>query len=145
MRLKGFYPPFTTTGKSALIGTPPWHFSGEFLVIDYQANPDAVAAMLPPGLEPDADAGACSVFFGDYQCCSEDRAEMEIPHLSQYKEAGITIAANYKGNRTNYCAYIWTTKDFLSISRNEVELAVMQSIKQTLDPQNLMNPHKLLG
>ena len=34
---------------------PPWHYVGDFLVIEYWAEPDAVAAVLPPGLEPFAE------------------------------------------------------------------------------------------
>jgi FAD/FMN-containing dehydrogenase len=34
-------------------------------------------------------------------------------------------------------------KPYLSISRNEIELTVMRAIKQTLDPNNLLNPGKI--
>jgi FAD/FMN-containing dehydrogenase len=35
-------------------------------------------------------------------------------------------------------------KPYLQVSRNASELALMRSIKQTLDPLNLLNPGKVL-
>jgi FAD/FMN-containing dehydrogenase len=35
-------------------------------------------------------------------------------------------------------------RPFLGISRNEAELALMRTLKQTLDPQGLLNPGKVL-
>ncbi len=36
-------------------------------------------------------------------------------------------------------------RDYLSLSRSEVEIAIMKSIKLALDPKNLMNPGKIFG
>ncbi|BFM15735.1 acetoacetate decarboxylase family protein [Maricurvus nonylphenolicus] len=120
MSLKGFYLPLTPTGNSTLVGTPPWHFSGEFNVIKYKANPEAVNAMLPPVLEPADDPSACSMFFAEYQSCSDDMHEMDDPILAQYKESGIMIPAKYKGKPVSFCAFIWTTKDF-SVARGYIQ------------------------
>ena len=30
---------------------PPWHYVGDFLVVDYWADPDAAKAVLPEGLD----------------------------------------------------------------------------------------------
>jgi hypothetical protein len=40
------------------VPAPPWHYVGDFLVLEYWAEPDAVAAVLPPGLEPHPDPAA---------------------------------------------------------------------------------------
>lgn len=37
-------------GIANLVPPPPWHYVGDMLVIAYQADPAAVAAVLPPGL-----------------------------------------------------------------------------------------------
>ena len=51
---------------------PPWHYVGDFLVLEYWADPDAVAAVLPPGLEPNPDdPGRAAALFVDWQSCSD--------------------------------------------------------------------------
>ena len=50
MRLQGYSIPRTSTGRASLVPPPPWHYVGDFLVVDYWADPDAVRAVLPEGL-----------------------------------------------------------------------------------------------
>ncbi len=50
--LQGYSLPRSPEGRASLVPRPPWHYVGDFLVIEYWADPDAVAAVLPPGLEP---------------------------------------------------------------------------------------------
>lgn len=55
----GYSLPLSPTGTASLVPAPPWHYVGDFLLIEYWADPDAVAAVLPEGLEPfGADPGA---------------------------------------------------------------------------------------
>src|SRR5262249_46464859 len=49
--LRGYSLPLSPTGRSALVPAPPWHFSGEVVMVEYRAEPDAVAAFLPRGLD----------------------------------------------------------------------------------------------
>ena len=68
--LKGFSLPRTAEGRSSLVPAPPWHYVGDFLVIEFWCDPDAVAASLPPGLEPYADdPGRAAALFVDWQSC----------------------------------------------------------------------------
>ena len=61
MSLRGYSLPLSPEGRAIVIPAPPWHYVGDFLVIEYWAEPDAVAAVLPPGLEPFADdPGRCA-------------------------------------------------------------------------------------
>ena len=48
MTLKGFSIPLTPQGKSALANLPPWHYSSDCMAIEYWADPEAIAALLPP-------------------------------------------------------------------------------------------------
>ena len=57
MSVRGYSSPRSPEGRSSLVPYPPWHYVGDFLVIEYWADPDAVRAVLPPGLEPHPDAG----------------------------------------------------------------------------------------
>jgi acetoacetate decarboxylase len=66
--LKGFNYPLTPKGKSTLNPLPPWHYSADFLNIEFWSEPNAVAAVLPPGLEPDPAAqGHGNALFYDWQ------------------------------------------------------------------------------
>ena len=50
---------------------------GDFLVIEYWADPGAVAAVLPDGLTPFADdPGRCAALFVDWQSCSDSGEEL---------------------------------------------------------------------
>jgi hypothetical protein len=51
--LKGFNRPFTPKGKSTLNPRPPWHYSADFLNLEFWSDPAAVADLLPKGLDPE--------------------------------------------------------------------------------------------
>ena len=72
MTLKGWSLPLSPAGTAALVPPPPWHFSGEALGIDFLADPAAVAAVLPDGLEPLGD-GSCSFVFCDWSSAADSR------------------------------------------------------------------------
>ena len=59
--------PLSPEGRANLVPPPPWHYVGDFVVVDYWADPAAVAAVLPPGVEPlTEDAGRAAVIFADW-------------------------------------------------------------------------------
>jgi acetoacetate decarboxylase len=92
---------------------PPWHYVGDFLVIEYWADPAAVAAVLPPGLEPNAaDPGRAAALFVDWQSASDGGAELLDPRRSQYREFFIVVAATLDGAAVTSCPYIWVDQDF---------------------------------
>ena len=45
--LQGFAPPYTPSGRSALIPPPPWFYSGDLLTVEYRTDPEKVRAILP--------------------------------------------------------------------------------------------------
>ena len=68
MTLKGFTVPLTPQGKSALATLPPWHYSSDCIAVEYWANPDAIQALLPPGLALDQESkGRAFFWFLDWQ------------------------------------------------------------------------------
>jgi acetoacetate decarboxylase len=109
--MKGYTIPRTATGRSSLVPAPPWHYVGTFLVVDYWADPDAVRALLPEGLEPHPDAGRCAAVFADWQSCS-DGAELLDPSRSQYKEFFVVANALLDGEEVTTCPFIWVDRDF---------------------------------
>ena len=91
--MKGYTIPRTATGLSSLVPPPPWHYVGDFLVVDYWASPEAVLAVLPEGLDPHQDAGRCAAVFADWQSCSEGGGELLDPVRSHYREFFVVVNA----------------------------------------------------
>ncbi len=77
--LQGYTVPRTPLGRASLVPPPPWHYVGDFLVIDFHADPEVAASLLPEGLEPHPDAGRCAAVYADWQSCSEHGDELRGP------------------------------------------------------------------
>jgi acetoacetate decarboxylase len=118
--LKGFNVPLTPQGKSALASLPPWHYSSDCMVIEYWADPAAVAALLPPGISPDAKSqGRAFFWFLDWQFTGSND-EITDPARYQYREAFVLVEAMFEGTPVNYCPYIFVDND-AAISRGWVQ------------------------
>jgi acetoacetate decarboxylase len=109
--LKGFNYPLTPKGKSTLNPPPPWYYSADFLNIEFWADPSAVAATLPTGLDPDPKAaGHASALFYDWQF-SGSNEEFLDPARYQYREFFILVDALFEGRPVAYCPYIFVDND----------------------------------
>jgi acetoacetate decarboxylase len=112
MALRGYSLPLSPEGRASLVPAPPWHYVGDFLVIEYWADPDAVRAVLPQALAPHPDPGRCAALFVDWQSCSDGGEELLDPWRAQYKEFFIVVNALLDGEEVTTCPYIWVDKDF---------------------------------
>lgn len=110
--LRGYSVPRSPEGRASLVPAPPWHYVGDMLVIEYWADPGAVEAVLPPGLEPHPDPGRCAGLFADWQSCSDSGTELDDPVRSQYREFFIVVNALLEGEPVTTCPYIWVDRDF---------------------------------
>jgi acetoacetate decarboxylase len=109
--LKGFNYPLTPKGKSTLNPTPPWYYSADFLNIEFWADPVAVSAVLPAGLDPDRSAnGHANALFYDWQF-SGSNEEFLDPARYQYREFFILVDALFEGRPVSYCPYIFVDND----------------------------------
>ncbi|KAK1255400.1 hypothetical protein MKX08_009395 [Trichoderma sp. CBMAI-0020] len=109
--LNGFSVPLTPSGKSSLVSPPPWHYSSDCMAIEYFADPEAIAALLPPGLTVDSSsAGRAFLWFLDWQFTGSDD-ELTDPARYQYREAFILVEALFDGKPVNYCPYIFVDND----------------------------------
>jgi acetoacetate decarboxylase len=109
--LKGFNYPLTAKGRSTLNPPPPWHYSSDFLSIEFWSEPSAVAALLPPGLDPDRAAnGHANAFFFDWQFSGNDDEYLD-PARYQYREFFILVDALYQDKPVAYCPYIFVDND----------------------------------
>jgi acetoacetate decarboxylase len=109
--LKGFNYPLTPKGKSTLNPPPPWHYSSDFLNIEFWSDPAAVAAVLPAGLDPDPSAkGHGNALFYDWQFSGENEEYLD-PARYQYREFFVLLDALYAGKPVCYCPYIFVDND----------------------------------
>jgi acetoacetate decarboxylase len=111
--LQGYSLPRSPEGRASLVPRPPWHYVGDFLVLEYWADPAAVAAVLPPGLEPfPEDPGRAAALFVDWQSCTDPGEELLDPARSQYKEFFVVVNALLDGELVTTCPFIWVDRDF---------------------------------
>lgn len=110
--LRGFSSPRSPLGRANVVGAPPWHYVGDLLVVEYWADPAAVAAVLPAGLEPHPDGGRMAAMFIDWQSCGASGEELLDPSRSQYKEFFVTVNCLAGDVEYAYCPYIWVDRDF---------------------------------
>ncbi|MDC7337720.1 acetoacetate decarboxylase family protein [Streptomyces lydicus] len=103
----GYSLPLSPTGESAMLTPPPWHFSGEVIMVDYRVDPDAARRFLPPGLEPGADPGAAAAVFATWQWCSADGAELTDPGHCQFGEFLILLSCEFEGRPMARAPYAW--------------------------------------
>jgi acetoacetate decarboxylase len=120
MPLQGWSLPLSPAGRAALVPPPPWHFSGDAIGIDFRADPDAVAAVLPPGLEPAGDGSASFVFCDWSSSADDDPRIIADPARGQYREAYIAVNATLDGKKVARVPYIWVDND-LSFARGHIQ------------------------
>ncbi|HLI60764.1 MAG TPA: acetoacetate decarboxylase family protein [Solirubrobacteraceae bacterium] len=121
MTLHGYTTPRTPTGGAGLVPPPPWHYVGDFLVVDFHADPDAAVSLLPDGLEPfEEDPGRCACVFADWQSFSEGGDELTDPVRGQYKECYLVVSARLHGEPVTLCTFIWVDQDF-ALTRGHIQ------------------------
>jgi hypothetical protein len=122
--LQGWTLPLSSTGRSSVVAPPPWHYSGEIIAVDFTAPVDAVAALLPPGMEPDP-GGAASVVFADWCSASEhDDRVLADPAVGQYREAYVVLHATRTTadgtKKVGRVPFIWVDSE-LSLLRGQIQ------------------------
>lgn len=120
MTLQGWTLPQSMTGRSSIVAPPPWHYSGEIIAVDFTASRDAIAALLPAGMEPAPD-GAASVVFADWSSASDhDERLLADPAIGQYHEAYLVLHALRADKRVGRVPFIWVDSE-LSMLRGQIQ------------------------
>lgn len=120
MTLVGWALPQSPTGRASALPPPPWHYSGEAIAVDFTADPDRVAELLPPGFEPAGD-GSCSFVACDWSSAADrDPRIRDDPARGQYKEAYVVLHGTFDGKRAGRVPYIWVDSE-LSLVRGLVQ------------------------
>lgn len=108
---KQYAVPLSPRGLSSIAPPPPWHYAGDFILVEFWADPAAAAAVLPAGLTDDpASPGHATALFIDWQFTAGDD-EMLDPARYQYREFFILVDALYEGKPVSYCPYIFVDND----------------------------------
>jgi hypothetical protein len=110
--LKGFTTPLTPKGMSSIVPPPPWHYAGDVMAIEYEADPKTVTSFLPEGLGQNADErGICYAHFVEWQGISDTGEEHLDPSRSQYTEFFVLVPARFGETAINYCPFIFVSQD----------------------------------
>jgi acetoacetate decarboxylase len=116
--LKGYTLPRTPRGTSSLAPAPPWHYVGNAVAVEFEANPVSAAAFLPEGLALHSER--CAAYFIEWQYVSDTGVEYLDPITSQYRETIILLSADFDGLPVAYCPFIWVDQD-VSLMRGLVQ------------------------
>lgn len=116
--LRGYTLPLTPRGTSGLVSAPPWHFAGDAIAIEFEADPSAAASFLPEGLQ--LASSRCAVYFLEWQYASETGEECLDPVRSQYRETLFLLSAEYQHEPVAFCPFIWVDQD-ISLMRGLIQ------------------------
>ncbi|HEY0832345.1 MAG TPA: acetoacetate decarboxylase family protein, partial [Azospirillum sp.] len=106
--LKGFTPPFTPDGRSALAPAPPWHYAGWLYSIAYEVDAAVAGRFLPDGFG--RATGVATAHFCDWQATT-DGSELLDPIYAQYREFFVLVEADRRGDAANFCPFIYVDQD----------------------------------
>jgi len=116
--LKGYTLPRSPTGRSSLAPRPPWHYAGDCLAVEFEADADAVRALLPSALE--FESPRCCAYFVEWQYSTDEGEEPLDPVNSQYKESIFLLSARFRGESVAFCPFIWVDQD-VSLMRGLIQ------------------------
>jgi len=109
--LKGFTAPRSPLGTAALVPSPPWHFAGDVLAVEFWNDPDVSAHILPTGVELDKKCPGHSVaLFTDYQFTAENDEYLD-PARYQCRGFSVLLDAIWKGTRIAWRPYCYVDND----------------------------------
>jgi acetoacetate decarboxylase len=116
--LRGYSLPQTPAGRSSLAPPPPWHYAGNCLAIEFEAESESVSSLLPAPLQ--FAHSSCCAYFIEWQFSTDDGEELLDPVCSQYNESIFLLAARYRGEEIAYCPFIWVGQD-VSLMRGFIQ------------------------
>src|ERR1700726_2979837 len=109
--LNGFTAPRCPLGAAALVPSPPWHFAGDVLAVEFWNDPDVSVHTLPTGVELDNKCPGHSVaLFTDYQFTAQNNEYLD-PARYQCSGFSVLLDAMGKGSRIAWCPYCYADND----------------------------------
>ncbi len=117
--LQGYSFPLSPDGAASLLTPPPWRFAGSVLMVDFVADPAALARNLPSQLQVDPE-GRCAAVFAEWQWCSADAREISDPAASQFSEFLVLVGCNWGDRAVARAPFAWVD-DVVSMTRGWVQ------------------------
>jgi hypothetical protein len=109
--LKGFTAPRSPLGAAALVPSPPWHFAGDVLAVEFWNDPDVSIQTLPRGIELDEKSlGHAVVLFTDYQFTAQNEEYLD-PARYQCRGLIVLLDAIWEGSPIAWCPYCYVDND----------------------------------
>jgi acetoacetate decarboxylase len=91
--------------------SPPWHFVGDVLAVEFWSDHDISALMLPNGVELDKTCAGHSVALAaDYQLTAQNDEYLD-PGRYQCRQFSVLLDAMCKGSRITWCPYSYVDND----------------------------------
>jgi acetoacetate decarboxylase len=100
------------------VPAPPWHYVGNAIAVEFEANASAAEQFLPEGLE--LHSARCAAYFAEWQYASDDGETYLDPIRSQYRETIVLLSASFEGAPVAYCPFIWVDQD-VSLMRGLIQ------------------------
>lgn len=107
----GNKPSFASHRNADIVAAPPWYIAGDIIAVEFWADPDAVAATLPPGLTPDlASNGRVTAIFADCQFTAGDE-ELLDPARYQCREFFLLVDARWNETPVHWMPHTYADND----------------------------------
>jgi len=104
-----FTAPFTKSGRSATVPSPPWHYAGWLMNVAISCDTSNSSAVVHPALGTLTGKGC--IHFADWQATT-DGHELVDPVYAQYRETIVIVEIERPdGKLYNYCPFIWVDQD----------------------------------
>jgi hypothetical protein len=108
-KFSSFTAPFTASGRSAIVPSPPWHYAGWLINVAMSCDTSNGAALFPAELGRLTGKGC--IHFADWQATT-DGSELVDPVYAQYRETIVVVEIERPdGSLLNFCPFIWVDQD----------------------------------
>ncbi len=115
---KSFTAPYTSSGRSAIVPSPPWHYAGWLINVAIRCDTANSPAVVPPALGLLTGNGC--IHFAEWQATT-DGHELVDPVYAQYRETIVIVEIERPdGKIYNFCPFIWVDQD-ISLIRGLIQ------------------------